>query len=81
LEELEAWSGALQKAASLLTPPKQKKAKECLHEYVEAMANGDYVTASRALSRSLSFKLQSAACMKAIDDAGALINRPRPPLG
>lgn len=80
-EELQAWAEALQKAASLLAPAKQKKAKECLHEYVEAMAARDYVKASRALSRSLSFKLQSAACMKAIDDAGALINHPRPPLG
>lgn len=80
-EELQAWAEALQKGASLLKPPKQKRAKECYYEYLEAMAAGDYVKASRALSRSLSFKLQSAACMKAIDDAGALINHPRPPLG
>jgi hypothetical protein len=77
--ELQAWADALQRAVSLMKPPKQKQGKECMHEYLEAMAAGDYRKASRALSRSLCFKSQPQACTQAIDAAEVLINLPRPP--
>jgi len=74
-EELQGWAELLQQAVNLMTPPKQKKAKECMHEYLEAMANRDYVKASEALSRSLCFRSQSATCTKLIDDITSTIRR------
>lgn len=73
--ELQTWAEALDGAVRLMSLPKQRRGKECMHEYLEAMAGRNYVRASQALNRALCYKAQSAACYKAIDDVTALIQR------
>jgi hypothetical protein len=74
-EELQGWAEALQQAVNLMVPPKQKRAKECMHEYLEAMSDRDYVKAADALARSLCYRSQPAQCTKLVDDIVATIRR------